>query len=563
MMRKRLIVAWVLALSVSLVSQPTFAQDLLPHEDPASAPTEFSALGVIAFISDAVLFLEAGQNEDFQSRLALLEFANIPAQFRDLIDRYGSLLQNLGEVLDAADHSITTATAAYNQSESLRAFQHLDDAGDSLDQARRFLDELSTATTAIERGFGAIAAIGVDELEAANQRLGSLVERLNSLWERLALSRSALEDAIITTEPEPESVPDPAGAPPFYSLLLELTAPDSAYPGLPFTVSGSATALDGPSLDTVSYRLSLGSTLLEEFTEQLTFDREVTIPEGVGSGLHTLTLEFPEQQAYDQAVTGRGLKVVLAPVTMSVRSDFFGFQPRSLKVSGFVDSDFGPVGQASVVVELSGSRAQAVTDESGEFLATVQLPFLESLGGMHETVVIVDPVEPWIENVRDDARIFSVNAANLTLLALALAFIGATLFVGRRTRRSAPNVGTPDSVEAQNDGLIARRAAPSMLNAAPQNILDTASEAQRRIVSLYYRAARVLTERLNIPFDQQQTLREFLRSLGRQSPQSFSTLTDLAEVALYASRQPSDSDVDQALELAATLDREESGTTPH
>jgi DNA-binding ferritin-like protein len=335
----------------------------------------------------------------------------------------------------------------------------------------------------------------------------------------------------------------------FYETRLEAVAPDTAHPGLPITVGGKATSVDGTPLGGRQVKVLLDGALLgeAETNVQGLFETEVTLSPLAQAGQHTLTVMVDPHGVYAGASQDKILNVSKITPEINIRAPSFLILPAGVHIEGEAYSSLGPLEEATVTLELAGSSAFVKTSQDGRFNATMEMPLNLLLAGFQELEVGVEPAEPWHAPVQARIRVFIVNPANIGVASAAFISLGAVIYTrlakAKPRRKRVPEV-TPTLREA--------RFAPTL---KPEVRFEG---VMGKVLGAYFKAMRTIETRTGISMKPHMTLREFLWEVKPKLDgvaDAFTDLTFLAEKTLYSPHVPGVADSLRAEELALTIDR--------
>jgi len=229
---KRLAIALsiIAALGMLFTGMPTLARPILiPHENPATARSSLDAAALLLSYRSIFDLAAIRQYQDAQDMLQEMDRADIPEELQYVIDRYNDLSTQMFNTMNN------------DQSSALFSQKQFPDAAEKFDQARIasqdiqfLLLDIEAATDSIGDSLGVFAAAATSQTQQAYDRLEQSLKRIRQLNEKLnRLFDTLIEDpsAAITTS--------------FYHpTLLEVSAPETGHPGLPFTVSGRISPAD-------------------------------------------------------------------------------------------------------------------------------------------------------------------------------------------------------------------------------------------------------------------------------------------------------------------------------
>ena len=570
---------WLLAVAATVVavmvafSGVASAQSIPPHKDPAAEGSEFSAVSLLQFFGTVLTFLSQRDYIDVSDLLDQLSHANIPEDIRFVIERYRDLLRELRDEFDTAESSLRRAAQFLETGDRVAARRQLESAGSSIDRSRRLLDDLNAATEAVALRVGVFSAVVGSPLRQMYERLQLLLTRLDDIWAQYLEAIEALKKAVEAPAVGSESIPENislselvvltpalsaliAESSQLYLTSIEFDSPAKAYPGRAFRVSGQISVLDGPPPASSLVRVLLNKEVIASFQSEEGFERDIDVPANATVGLHILTVELPPHELYAGATASRGLEIVKASPQLQINSPFLALPRRSIFVSGELASSLGPLRDARVDLMIQGSQTSLRTDELGRFSGSIESSPGQLFLGPQWVVVMVHPSEPWHSSITESVRLVMLNVANSAFLLIAASSIFTALFLAWRRRRMRLPIATPAApIPAAVSTSSGATAATSLYRFA-QAYFDPVTP-QGRIVSAYNRAARLLESSLAVSFQWHFTLRDFLRAVGLRVGSAFAEITELAERALYSSKDPDENEAQRAEELAKSVQRKE------
>ena len=352
----------------------------------------------------------------------------------------------------------------------------------------------------------------------------------------------------------------------FYPTVLEVSAPEIAPPGLPFTISGQVSSTGGSTERTI--RVILDDTPLVQETVQGQFNLEVTPPPQTSTGEHSLTVVAAPQERYCGASKSLIINIARIPVQTEVQMPELVIMPRAVEISGKVSYNLAPVKDARVSVAYRESLNTAKTAADGSFKLVMQphqqsvswnnieLPLDLSLIGPQELTITVEPAEPWYAPSQIKKGVFIVNLANMGLMLCAFLVIGLVVYTQARTR-----------VPKQRKERVTPHPQVQELPAAapPPGPRYELTGTRGRILSAYTTGLEVVEKTTGITMAPHTTLREFLKIATPKIPTAarpFTELTTMTEIALYSTHELDEDTATGAEQLAATIREElQSGTS--
>ncbi|MFH1647006.1 MAG: DUF4129 domain-containing protein, partial [Chloroflexota bacterium] len=349
----------------------------------------------------------------------------------------------------------------------------------------------------------------------------------------------------------------------FYPTHLRVDTPASVYPGLPFNVSGQVEADDSQGRITGIF---LDGSPVAEAPAPGPFRREITPPENLPTGRHTLTVAVPPMGRYSGARQDRGINVLVLPVHIDMQTPTLVVLPGAIQIGGRVYHDFGPVADTPVILTFKDSVRTVITSPDGYFNDTLKLdllpggaplaanpfytiaarnPFnLSPVGVRDISITMTSPVTAG-ELVEVKRQVITANPLTGALVLGALAV--PAVFLYRRRPRTA---GEKSAVTARGPEQPVFNWVP-----APRPGLSAVSQ---RVVTAYRRALEVVERVTGVIMAPGNTLREFLEtaSLPPAITRTFADLTAIAESALYSASGARREEAARAEGLADTI-REE------
>jgi hypothetical protein len=333
----------------------------------------------------------------------------------------------------------------------------------------------------------------------------------------------------------------------FYETMLEIAAPDTAYPGLPITVKCKVTSEDGTPLGGRRVKLLLDKSLLIEAETDIQglFEANVTINPKIQAGQHTLTAIVEPYGIYAGASQDRKLTVSKITPEIRIRAPSLLILPAEIYIEGEVRSSLGPLEKATVTLELAGSSAIVETSQDGGFNATMEIPLNLLLAGFQELKANVEPVEPWHAPAQATIRVFIVNPANIGVASAAFISLGAIIYA--RLSKAKPR---RKQIQELTPILREARVAPTL---KPEVKVEG---VRGRVVEAYFKAMRIIEAKTGISMKPYMTLREFLSEAKPKLngvAEAFTELTILTEKTLYSPHTPEAADSMRAEELTLNI----------
>jgi len=345
----------------------------------------------------------------------------------------------------------------------------------------------------------------------------------------------------------------------FHSSSVAWTYDSTCYPGIVTRVSGRVNSLGETAGRNVVVHLD-GEPLCRTTTGRSgSFRCSMVVPPGSAVGEATLSVQVEGIGTARTAPAGRQATVSIqrATPTFDLPSDSVLILPRlfhgdsssiglraglsGISLQGEVNSPL-PQGPAPVLVEWAGQTIET-TVMGGTFES--RLPRIGSALAVGPQVlsIRVVPDEPWHEAATAESRFFVVNlyvlGAGLLLIALVWFFVAAAAARRASTSGEALPVAVPVPVEPSSaKSSIERR---------------TGSSWAHLVVEAYYSALRVVQRLVGLVQPPHMTMREYaaiVTQRGARVARAFSSLTVLAEKALYGTRRSAENEAADAWALA-------------
>jgi hypothetical protein len=335
----------------------------------------------------------------------------------------------------------------------------------------------------------------------------------------------------------------------FYPTLLEVSAPSTIYPAIPFEVVGKITSSDGNIDRTVT--VSLDNVPLTKTTASGEFSLEISPPEPASPGQQRLTVTVSPEGRYSGASVSRIITVALMPLTMDLQTPSFIFLPNSIHFQGSVRYETGPVADAGVNLAFNDASAAVRTAPDGSFTATLEAPLDLSFIGRRELTVNIYPEEPWASHLSVNRPILVINPVGVSLVLVAAL---ALVILASRKRRAKDVSYIPL-------GEVTRSPVPI----TPRTPAVKLTGIKARIIASYRTGLIIIEKICGMRMAPQVTLREFLQMVTKAVPKitkPLTSLTMIAEKALYSNRRPPQETATTAEEFTADIKKELDRGTP-
>jgi hypothetical protein len=507
----------------------------IPFEDPATAVPDAQPGTVFAYVLTVFSRLNTGQYQEAQQLLGHLQKATVPSDVQSILSELTDVLGkevSLFEVVDRWIRDITALSQAGRTAEAQRLLAQLDL------QVRR-ADFLLTDLSGGTQGLRARTQRELDANPAQQKAFDDLQRAAARVKGFLAVYRA--------TSKTTSSVAAVGRLLP-YETLIELDAPEMAYPGRLFEISGRIQE-HAPSPSRRHVTVELDGRPVAEITSGV-IHVQFAMPDDIVAGFHRLEARVPEQGRYLAASWTKTIQV--SRITPRVEASFptWVTVPGRFGISGSVASELGPLTGAAVRVSIAGHDHDQMTSKSGGFHISGGLPGSLNLGGPTEVSITVLPREPWYAPITETRRLITVNLVSVGVLVAVL--LGGIAIVLTQVNRR-PLVGaTREAPEPAAEDVAQGRAA-----AALAQVRGSLAE---ELVAIYRRVLRRLEVASGIRAEVTTTLREFVRLVPmRAEEDTLWSFTVLAELALYSPHPVTPAQVEQARALGIQLEGALSG----
>jgi len=524
----------VLSPCLSGLAQPAH----IPHQDPVAARGAPDPASLLLFYGNVFDMVTTRQYQDAQTMLEEVKSASIPDELRYIFDSYNRLSGQLVTALNDLEILLDEASNLFARQREGDARQRLNEAEATVRSARFLLEDVDAATTVLGEKTGALAAAAGGGIKQAYERqqrnverVGQLITEIDRLQESLGLNPLVAVELSF-----------------YYPTHLEVSVPETAYPGLPVTISGEVSST-GDSIDR-SVRVFLDNNQVTQETVQGQFFIEITPPPQIPDGEYALTLEVASRGRY--AGTSKDLMVNISriPVQVDIQAPSRVVVPNPFDIKGRVYHGQEPLQDAEVRLSFGQSTVTTRTLTDGSFTATIDTAIDLSLAAPRELTITVRPVEPWYASRQVRRWIFSINPTSMGIMLIVLLSLGLLLF--SRVRTSRPRLR--EEVVIPEAGL---RETPAVTSPAQPESEFTGIKG--RVLASYLSGLEAVEQATGISMEPHDTLREFLNIMLSRLPaatEPFRELTAAAEVALYFAHEPFEEMAAGAERLAATIKEE-------
>lgn len=331
----------------------------------------------------------------------------------------------------------------------------------------------------------------------------------------------------------------------FYPTLLEVSAPQTAHPGLPFTINGQVISNYANADRTIKVLLDDARLTKEIVSGQ--FSLKVTPPEQASSGKHNLTIVVTPQGRYSGASETRSIYISTLPIHIETQTPRLAILLGTIQISGRAYHELGPLPDAKVSINFKGSSDTARTAADGSFTTSVRTTLDLSPIEQQAVTVTITPAEPWHAPTKVKSQLFIVNPLCMELIIFALLAVWIFVDIGIRTRRrEEPGIPRAEVIELPT--------ITPMPKFKPRLI-----GIKGRILAAYWGGLEAVEKICGIHMAPHITLREFLKTVSTLLPRitgQFTELTTIAENTLYSNSSLHKDTATTAEQLAATIKEE-------
>lgn len=331
----------------------------------------------------------------------------------------------------------------------------------------------------------------------------------------------------------------------FYTTYLEVSAPETAHPGMPFTIDGHVSSTDGDVDRTI--KIFVDDIQLTEETVRGQFNLEVTLPQQTLTGAHSLTVLAAPQGRYSGASKSLTANVSKLSIQTDTQVPQLIIIPKPIQISGKVFHELGPVPDARISLNFKNSSSTVRTLTDGSFATSLDVPLDLFLFGPQKLLITIEMAEPWPATLEVERQIFTINPANIGLMLIAFLSLGLLVYKRGRTRPREEKVTPPPEVRELLDAIPTPEPKPKFTG------------IKGRILSAHTSGREAIEKTTNLTAAPHTTLRELLKTATPLVPiaiKPFAELTTMAEVALYSAHRLDEAIATRAEQLAATIKEE-------
>ncbi len=342
----------------------------------------------------------------------------------------------------------------------------------------------------------------------------------------------------------------------FLITNLEISAPETGYPGLPFTVTGKVTDTDGHGLSnrqvTVAFDGTIGSQV--KTNQEGAYTTKFIVSTQTSVGKHTVTISVDAQNLYAPTSKQKTITIQKMETQLQVDAPALIVLPAQLEITGKVTSSSAPLKGATIRIEYANISSTTETLDDGSFNLTIEVPLNTVLAGNRELKAQAQPSEPWQAQAETTKIIFALNSVSTSVALASSASLFAVAYMrlikNRKTEKTIlqfkQTIPTTPSVDSENK--------PDTVS--PTRDITRINGPRGQIIQFYTEALTAVQAATNTQLESSMTLREYaqvtqlkIRALAKE----FRELTGLAEKSLYAPHEPQPTEINRAEELSKAI----------
>ncbi len=307
----------------SILAQSTH----IPHENPTAAKSSPDPAALLFAYSNVFNLTAIRQYQDAQSMLNELEYADVPDELQYIIDRYHTLSQQMLTTLNKVEFLLQETATLFLRNQISDAEQKLDETKATIHNAQFLLKDIEAANNTIANKLEVFAFPATSRIRQAYDRLEQGLQQPRELTNELNRLQQSVRD-------------NPSVVIIHYPTHLEVSAPETAHPGLPITISGRVSSTDVKLERTI--RVLLDNIQLTKENVRGKFSLEVTPPPQTSTGKHDLTVVATPQGRYSGASKKMSIDISRLPIQTDIRVPQLVIIPKPIQISGKVYHNLTP-----------------------------------------------------------------------------------------------------------------------------------------------------------------------------------------------------------------------------
>jgi len=405
-MNKRLTIAFSIFIVAVIIfpGVPALAQpDKTPHENPDTAT---GSLDKISLLINYGRIIFAASNRDYAAALEALEELrkmDIPDEYRNIINRYNDLCQQLLTTLDTLDAILDDAVNLIESNNINKAKSKLDDAEIYVQDAIMIMDDLSLATESLRKRFGVEALTAPDELIQADKQLRDSIEQLRQLLNMLANLRESLNESYIKIKGLTST-----------NITLQIS-PTTAWVGDTVNAQGVLKSGDEPlSGRQVTIRLDEKAVAIFISQEDGSYSGNITLPYEYVETMKAVAVYEPQGSDDDTYLGCQSTEVTLQtryyPTRLQVSTPDVIYPGTPFIINGEITSE-GKDTPRTIKVSLDNRQIMETT-VSGQFILEITPPDDIATGQRTLTLTVI-PLERFAGTIKQ--RIITVSLIPLEI----------------------------------------------------------------------------------------------------------------------------------------------------
>ncbi len=300
----------------SSLAQP----DRRPHENPETAESSPDWSTLLESYGTAFNLSAAGKHQGSQTTISELRKFLAPDTLQYLLENYNTLSDQLVSAHNEIEFLLNEVSALLAQDRKDKAHRLLSESVRITDDAIFLVEDIRTESNNLADMLG---IFNLAESSPTRKNYDYLIQNLDQLREHI--------NELARLHQDIENLPETISTSFYSPTLIQVFSPETAYAGLPTTISGQISSRHGNTNRTVKVLLNEVELIEERVSPQ--FSLEVTIPPQTPVGKQSLTVRVAPQERYS-GVSQRLEVEITIPLQAEVKLPRFVLVPRPIQVSG-------------------------------------------------------------------------------------------------------------------------------------------------------------------------------------------------------------------------------------
>jgi hypothetical protein len=343
----------------------------------------------------------------------------------------------------------------------------------------------------------------------------------------------------------------------FYRTTLDVSIPNTAYPGLPLTINGNVTSPNGLPLENRQIKIILDDTTISQTTTALngTFTTKTTINPTTKLGNHTIKVTVQPSGLYTGTTVQRNLLITKLTTTLEVDTPPFVLLPTQLSINGTVKNAGKPLNNTTVTLTLTDITASTKTNADGSFNLTLDIPFNTIIAGNQNLKITAQPPATWQTTAEKTLSIFMINTTSIAIMiAASVTVLSITYFKFTNKNKTKQTQTTQTQTQTNTPTPTSTKETPSNIPAITTQNKFTGYKA--KIIQSYLEALKIIQLTTSTTATPNMTLREYLQLTTpklNQTLEPFTQLTTQTEKTLYSKHPTTKQDAQKTEEQLNTI----------